>query len=249
MEESGILDGLITHRTLVQIQLPLFTTFLKTCLILFVVSVETLVFDHSGTLSNDFSIVLCSCNNILRIFGRPQITEVQYRADFGNDIVSVYKKWGVDASFEKLNEIHARFLNSQPRPEPIPFAVETVKTARRLVKKIVSFSAHPTEELRQDLRDWGIYGYFDAVYGNVRKHLDTDFKKMLEKTGARRETTLYVGDTTVDIELAKRNNIRCAVVLNRKYCYQNIETVRLHNPKADFCLDDISEIVPLLKRL
>lgn len=210
-------------------------------------NVEYLIFDHSGTLSNDLPVVFPSANNTLRIFGRPPITMAQYRGDFGKDIVAVYQKWGVNASLDELDRIHERFLKSQPRPEPIPFAVETVKIASRLVKKVVSFSAHPAEELKQDLRNWGVYGYFDAIYGNMRKHLDNDFEKMLKDIGAKRETTLYVGDTTVDIELAKRNLVKCAAVVDPRYCYQDPKKVRSHNPQADFYLNDISALIPLLK--
>ncbi|MEM4239574.1 MAG: HAD-IA family hydrolase [Candidatus Woesearchaeota archaeon] len=212
-------------------------------------SVDYLIFDHSGTISNDFSVVFSSANNILRIFGKPQITIAQYRADFGNDLASVYKKWGVDATIDELDKIHERFLKSQPRPEPVPFAVETIKIASRHVKKVASFSAHPTEELKQDLRNWGIYGYFDAVYGNARKQSNDGFEKILKDLGATKETTLYVGDTTIDIDMAKRNGVRCAAVVNPKYCYQEPQKVRSHIPPADFYLKDISELVPLLKKM
>ncbi len=210
-------------------------------------SVDYLIFDHSGTISNDLKVVFPSANNTLRILGGKQITMDTYRADFGNDIVAVYKKWGVEASLEVLNRLHSEFLKSQPRPEVIPLAVETVKIASRLVKKVVSFSAHPTEEIKQDLRNWGIYGYFDKVYGDVRKHTDADFERMLKETGATRETALYVGDTTVDIELATRNLVRCAAVLDPRYCYQDPQKVRSHFPQAAFYLNDISALIPLLK--
>lgn len=211
-------------------------------------NIETIVFDHSGTISNDFHIVWPSANNILRIFGRPQITEAQYRADYGDDIAAVYRKWGVNASIEELNRIHSRFLKSRPnRPKPIPFAVETVKSVSNLVRRVVSFSAHPAEELERDLRDWGVYGYFGRVYGGVRKHLDDDFRRMLRETGAKRQTMLYVGDTTVDICLAKRNLVRCAAVVDPRYCYQDPAKVRSNFPQADFYLNDISALVQLLK--
>lgn len=209
-------------------------------------SVDYLIFDHSGTISNDLKVVFPSANNILRILGGKQITMDTYRADFGKNLVDVYKKWGVTASLEVLNRFHSEFLKSQPRPEPIPFAIETVKLASRFVKKIASFSAHPTDELRQDLQNWGIYGYFNRIYGGVRKHSNDEFEQMMKDLGAAKETTLYVGDTTIDIDLSKRNGVRCAVVLNPKYCYQTPEKVRKHVPKADFYLNDISELIFLL---
>ena len=211
-------------------------------------NIETVDFDHSGTISNDFSLGVRSTNNLLRTFGKPQISEAQYREVFGKDIVGVYRSLGVDASLDELNRIHARFLQSQPRPEPIPFAVETVRVVSNIVDRVVSFSAHPEEELKQDLRNWGIYGYFDAVYGSARKQNDDDFERMLKETGAKRETTLYVGDTTIDIELAKRNLVKCAAVVNPKYCYQDLAKVRSHNPQADFYLNDISMLIDLLRR-
>lgn len=214
----------------------------------FFVSVDYLIFDHSGTISNDLKVVFPSANNILRILGGKQITLDTYRADFGNNIVDVYKKWGVTASLADLNRLHSEFLKSQPRPEPIPFAVETVKIASRFVKKIASFSAHPTDELRQDLQNWGIYGYFARIYGGVRKHSNDEFQQMMKDLGATSENTLYVGDTTIDIDLAKRNGVRCAVVLNPKYCYQEPAKVRSHGAKADFYLNDISEIIFLLNK-
>jgi phosphoglycolate phosphatase-like HAD superfamily hydrolase len=81
----------------------------------------------------------------------------------------------------------------------------------------------------------------------MRKHLDNDFEKMLKDIGAKRETTLYVGDTTVDIELAKRNLVKCAAVVDTRYCYQDPKKVRSHFPQADFYLNDISALIPLLK--
>ncbi len=210
--------------------------------------IETIVFDHSGTLSNDFPLCFASTNNILRIFGSPRISEARYRAVFGNDVVAVYRGLGVSASLEELNKIHARYLKSESRPVQIPFAAETVKIASKLVKKIVGFSAHPEEEIRQDLLNWGIYGFFDKIYGGAQKQSDADFEKMLKETDSKRENTLFVGDTTVDIDLAKRNLVKCAVVVNPKYCYQEPEKVKSHYPSADYYLNDISALIPLLKK-
>ncbi|MEM4265617.1 MAG: HAD hydrolase-like protein [Candidatus Woesearchaeota archaeon] len=142
--------------------------------------------------------------------------------------------------------LHESFLRLH-RPQPIPFAVETVRLVRRMVRKVVSFSAHPESEVKKDLRDWGLYGYFDAVYGGVRKHLDADFGKMMKETNAKKETTLYVGDTTVDIELAKRNGVKCVTIVNPKYCYQDPQIVKAFLPPADFYIDDVSGIVGILK--
>ncbi|MEM4246818.1 MAG: hypothetical protein QXR48_04145 [Candidatus Woesearchaeota archaeon] len=57
-------------------------------------NIDTVVFDHSGTISDDFSIVHASANNILRIFGKSRVSEAKYRADFDKDIAMMYKKWG-----------------------------------------------------------------------------------------------------------------------------------------------------------
>ncbi len=210
-------------------------------------ALDLLAFDWSGTVSNDLMVVFPSANNILMFFNRPPITLEHYREVFGYNIVDVYRSWGVNASFEQLNKMHSDFLKRQPRPKPMPGAVETVRKASNYANKVAVFSAHPEEEIRKDIENWGLEGYIDEVYGGITKHDDVDFSRMLRQMRAKSESTLYVADTTVDIDLAVRNLVRCAIVVNRKDYYQKPEKVRSNFPPARHYLNYISAQIPLLE--
>jgi phosphoglycolate phosphatase-like HAD superfamily hydrolase len=204
-------------------------------------------FDWSGTISNDLPITMESVNNIMRHFGRPPVSRQEYTARFGADLQAIYRTWGI-YDFNEVNRVHSAFLKNAPRPTPIPGAIEAICETSRNVRRAVVFSAHPSEEIIKDIKDWGLGGYIDNVFGGVSKSSDEDFARMLKETGAARNALLFVGDTTADIDAAKRNFAKSAVVVNPKYCYQEIERVRSHNPRADFYLNDISMLIDLLRR-
>jgi phosphoglycolate phosphatase-like HAD superfamily hydrolase len=203
-------------------------------------------FDWSGTISNDLPIVMESVNNIMRHFGRPPVSRQEYILRFGADLPAMYRAWGI-YDFDEVNRVHCAFLKNAPRPTPIPGAIDAICETSRNVRRAVVFSAHPGDEIIKDIENWGIGGYIDHVFGGVSKSSDEDFARMLKETKAASNLLLFVGDTTADIDAAKRNLAKSAVVVNPKYCYQEIERVRSHSTKPDYYLTDISALVPLLK--
>ena len=93
--------------------------------------------------------------------------------------------------------------------------------------------------LEQDIRQHGIYHYFNKVYGS-RTCKDEVLAEILEENSLDKKNTLYVGDTIDDIAAGKKNNVKTAAVLSGYHT----ETL-LRRMRPDYIFKDITGLKTL----
>jgi phosphoglycolate phosphatase len=182
---------------------------------------KLIIFDLDGTLIDSHVDLANSTNEMLGVFGAPP-RPVEELAGFVGEGAKVLVQRALAAAgldhadrkraLDLFREIYGRRLLEHTRPYPhIPDVIQRVS---RLADLAV-LTNKPEAPSRQLLEAFGLSGAFRWVIGG-----DSDFPRkpdpasthhLMRSAGAVSETTLFVGDSMIDVETARRAEVRVCV--------------------------------------
>ena len=216
--------------------------------------ITTVIFDLDGTLLNTLEDLAASVNYALKTNGYPQRTTNEIRTFLGNGVKSLVKcslgKNDSDEIFEKVFNCFRTYYMEHCQDTTRPFdgilpLLEELKK-RKIKMAIVSNKLQPAVE---QLNNHFFKKHISSAVGEsatVRRKPNPDAViAAMNALGSRKDETIYVGDSEIDIETAKNPGIDCIVVLwgFRDECflrsqYHNIHYI--HSPKELLYLLDTS---------
>lgn len=209
-----------------------------------------ILFDLDGTLVDSAFDLYRAMNMSLNVLELPLVTEIQVRTWIGKgtsllcESVLKYLTGAIDAKQHQL--LLATFLeiyNAEPCVDTKPFhgIIEFLNWGAQN-KTMICVTNKPELPARKILEALNMMHYFTDVIGGdrfeVRKpdpkpllHCVEAFKSTLEKT-------LMIGDSSNDVEAARRAGIDCIVV---SYGYNHGEDIQLCQPQQ--VVDDLRELL------
>ena len=203
------------------------------------------LFDVDGTLVDSAADIVGAIQEVLAANGRPTAADFDFlknsighhlAAPFG-DIFPDYSSQQIDELIRQYRVIYLARGHKLTRVYPgVPEALAAL--AGR--KSTATTKGTPTT--RAVLEQFGLIRYFDHVQGTdgfPYKPAPDVILTALAALGARPEDCLMVGDSSADMEAAKRAGVRtCAV----RYGYGKVEDLARFAP--DFWIDDLRELAP-----
>jgi phosphoglycolate phosphatase len=179
------------------------------------------IWDWNGTLLNDMWLTLKVTNSLLADRGLSILDRGTYREVFGFPLVDYYRRIGLDLDQESFKEL-AREWN--PLYETEREGCSLFSGIGNLVESLsldgwgqCVVSAYEEKKLKELIGFHGICRFFSEIYG-----LDNDegigkvelglkfVEKYCQKINL--DTTIYVGDTVHDAEVARAMKIDCLLV-------------------------------------
>ncbi len=196
---------------------------------------DVVIFDWSGTISDDLDAVIDASNNVLyRLGSNFKITKDYLRKNYKPDYMDFYKKLGINASRKEMNRLYKEeFLRSKIKPKMLAHAKEILEWLNSNDKKIFVVSTHPMELLKKESEDYGLSHLIEKFYADSIKKED-DIDEIIKSCNCDRKKVIFVGDTFVDIDAGKAAGVITVAVLTG---YQDIKTIKIHNP--EFIMDNI----------
>ncbi len=215
---------------------------------------QLVIFDLDGTLLNTISDLGAATNHALRSLGYPQHALSSYPMMVGNGVTRLIEralpeearnKETVEAAREKFKEYYDEHLCDSTEPYPgIPELLDRLQAMglgmavasnkyRGAVERLVNHY-FPAIEWR------AVEGQKEGV--PVKPDPSIVFE-ILSKSPARKSKVLYVGDSAVDIETARRACVdSCGVTWGFR------SRRELTDAHADNIVDDPEEILAIVKR-
>lgn len=182
---------------------------------------DHLIWDWNGTLFDDVQLCLDVMNAMLAKRGMPVVSRQAYRQVFDFPVRNYYQKLGYDFEREPFEAISTEFITAyefqRSGCELMPGAAITLQAVSQQGITQSVLSASKGDYLRQALLEYGLAGWFCAVYGLDNHHaagkLAVGMALMAEqKLDPGR--VLLVGDTTHDAEVAAAMGIACWLIPN-----------------------------------
>ncbi len=204
---------------------------------------STYIFDLDGTLLNTLSDLTASVNHALRTYGMPMHTEETVRQMVGNGIKRLLELAipnGLDNP--QFDDVHKAFMahylvHSLDATKPYNGIMEMLSALKSNGKKmaIVSNKRH---EATERLCHHFFSKYITVAIGESdkirRKPAPDTVIEAMARLDADKESTVYVGDSDVDIVTARNTGIPCISVLwgfrNKDFLLQHRATTLIEDP-------------------
>ncbi len=207
-------------------------------------NIKTLIFDWSGTISDDRKPVYESNMRLLKSYGKETFDCDEWLrrskltfSDFLNDN-------GIEGDHKILyagyeNSLHA-LREEGLKPIIHVDIIETLEKLKDKVNTMMIISSHPLGALEREMSEYGIENYFKTVLGSTKNKAKA-IKEYYETKNILSSEVVYIGDTIFDIKAAKEANV-ISVALSTGYHSKE----KLAEEKPDYLFNSFSEILKII---
>lgn len=210
-----------------------------------------ILFDLDGTLVDSAFDLYRAMNMSLNVIGLPLVTEQQVRVWIGKGTslfchsVLKYLTGQVDPQqHQLLLDTFLNIYNADPCVDTQPFAgvIPFLDWTQTQGKTLVCVTNKPELPARKIVEILGMSHYFADVVGGdrfeVRKPDPKPLLHCIEAFQSTKAQALMIGDSSNDVEAARRAGIDCIVV---SYGYNHGEDIQLCQPQQ--VVDDLRELL------
>ncbi|MDY6451326.1 phosphoglycolate phosphatase [Acinetobacter faecalis] len=212
---------------------------------------EVILFDLDGTLVDSASDLYRAMNLSLKELNLPLVTEQQVRVWVGKgtaifcDSVLKHITGEVDPTqHEQLLATFLKIYNAEPCVETLPFdgVVEFLDWASAQHKKLICVTNKPEQPARAIIKELALDHYFEDIIGGdrfaERKPHPKQLLHCVETYQVTKDQVLMIGDSSNDVEAARRAGVDCIVL---SYGYNHGENILECQPQQ--VVDDLRELI------
>ena len=206
--------------------------------------IETVIFDWSGVLSDDWEATFVVSNEVLKHWGHERLSREKFKELYELPWMNFYKKLRVTVDEEKEYKLWEKiFPNHMHLIKPFSDAKEVLSKLKSSGKKVVVFSAHNQNLLEREIEDYGFSDLIDSVdASNSDKRAKVE--QLVLANEIEKEDCIYVGDMCHDVETARLAGIKSVAVLSG---YDSRE--KLECEKPNYIIEGVGELPALIEEI
>lgn len=203
---------------------------------------EYVIFDFNGTIVNDVDLsIACMNNSIKKYLNRKPLTIEEYRNIFCFPVKDYYEKVGFD--FNKFNwqEVGQHWMDyyvaHQDEQKLHEGVLELLKSNKEKGIKNILLSASKIDLLIKQVKNLGIYDYFDEILGLDDIYATSKIPIALNWIKDKDPNEcLFIGDSAHDKQVADQMKVRCILIAKGHESKQRL--LKIH----DEVLDSMKEV-------
>lgn len=203
-------------------------------------SKNTIIFDWSGTLSNNFHNFYLICKMEFQEFGISPISKKEIRKNFTLPYMNFWKIYIPNLTKEQQMIIYERLVHKVGVPKLYPKVEEIISLLHSSGWQIFILSSDPLSTLKREVKRSGLSSYFTDVIGNVYEK-SKYISLIIKKYNLELASTYYVGDTSGDVNAGKQANTKTIAI---SWGFQHKDILLKSNP--DYLVNRIVEIEKVL---
>lgn len=219
--------------------------------------IKLVAFDWNGTIFADTYAILDSVNEVLKFLQLKPVSLKTFQQHFDVPVTKTYLDLGIpeEASKSKALEIAKVFHSNY---EIRAATVRTRAFVRQLLRWLsenkisaIIFSNHINEPIKKQLKRLKIEKYFSAVLANdaldaalKERSKQEKLRNYLKENNFSVSEVLVIGDTIEEIEIGKELGLWTVAIT-----HGNCSTLRLKAAKPNFLINNLKEIVDIIKKL
>ncbi len=204
--------------------------------------IRNVIFDWSGTLADDFQPVLKATNELFIQYGKPPLSEEEFRETFFLPFPEFYQQYLPEATMVQIDHYyHSSFKMLQEDIQLLPGAREILEYCRFEGIKIFLLSTIHAEHYAVQSTRLGVDHYFTQACVQAIDKRRT-ILQLLAEQDLNPQETLFVGDMCHDIDTARHGGVvSCAVLTG----YDSLEKLKRSSP--DLVFKDLEGVLCHLK--
>ncbi|HSP88081.1 MAG TPA: HAD family hydrolase [Ignavibacteriaceae bacterium] len=214
------------------------------------IPIRHICFDLDGTLVNSFDTILNSTIKTLKDLNiGSSLMEKDLRVRIGHHFSDIFKELKIDVTdIEHFISIYKEnYFDFIHQSELYPFVKETLSILKQNNLFVSLLTTKGQDQAEKIIEHFKLTKYFDYIMG---RRIDLPVKpnpepliEICRTLKVETSETLMTGDTELDIICGKRaESLTCAVT----YGYREKEN--LLKEEADFYIDSLNELIPLLNK-
>lgn len=174
--------------------------------------IKNIIFDWSGTLSDDLLHVYKATVMAFRALGGKEIPLERFLAEFELPYMNFWHKHFPGLTLAEEKEAFLSAWDSLPLPAPFPEAGMTLEALHQTgIEKIV-LSSHDQERLEREIGAYGFSRYFREVNGSVHDKVEA-IGAIMRRNNFEPGETMIVGDMSHDIAAGRAAGIDTTAVV------------------------------------
>ena len=169
---------------------------------------KLIIWDWNGTLLSDVDACVNSVNEMLELRQMKLLSRASYKNVFTFPVQDYYKNIGFDFKQESFDKLAVEYIdlykrNSVDSPLQVG-AKEALQYYKKCNYKQIIVSASEQLSLENQVKQRGIYEYFDSILGlnNIHAKSKTENAINYLKTSEQFDQIVLIGDTFHDYEVA-----------------------------------------------
>ena len=211
------------------------------------ISYKTVIWDWNGTLLNDVQLCIDIVNEFLQIQNKTKLNKESYQNVFDFPIVDYYKAAGLDFEQNSFEELTYKFIykyNSNVLKQSLyNSALEVLDYCKKNNKNQYILTAANEKDVLQFVNKFKIENYFKQITGlnNYKAESKTDIGvKLMNLEQICTNSTVLIGDTTHDFDVAQHLNIDCILIADG---HQNKEKLKSKSSNNTVIMSSLKELL------
>ncbi len=197
---------------------------------------RNVIFDWSGTISDDFGVLYEIAMELFEEHGVKRVTREEFLRSYTLPYMASINRF-FNVSKEEWDSKFGKRWHEKGFPKPFPDALETLEFLKEKGVRMCVFTSHPEDFIMREMKLYfNKKNFFISVYAGVYDKRKV-IHELVKALNFIPKETLFVGDTVHDIETGKLAGVKTAAVLSG---YNSEEDLRMANP--DFFLEKISDL-------
>ncbi len=168
--------------------------------------INNILWDWSGVIHDNIKSLHFAVNYILKDCGQPELNFQEYQDNWEVPYMNFYKKYAPSLTPEKQGQLFQEATIAYGPTKPFPGMIEVVKNLKQNNKKMIVVSMDPIKFLAPQIKDWDLENIFLEIFADVIDKAE-GLQQILDKYNFNPQETIFIGDTTHEIEVGKQFNL------------------------------------------
>lgn len=201
--------------------------------------IKNIIFDWSGVISDDLIPVYNANMITFKKHGAKRISLEEFKREWEQPYMLFYNKYMPELTKEKQDTAYKvayeEALLKYP-PKPYSHIKDTLQKFKKAGINMIIISSNLSEALLSDIKEFSFNGLFDEINSEVHDKAEI-IQETIKRNQFNPEETIFIGDTTHEVDAGKKANTKTAVVT---WGYQNEDKLKTSNP--DFVIHNLKEL-------
>ncbi|MBD3208775.1 MAG: HAD hydrolase-like protein [Candidatus Nealsonbacteria bacterium] len=201
--------------------------------------IKNIIFDWSGVIIDDLLTVYQAAMMNFEKLGEEKISLEEFKRGWEQPYMVFYSKYIPEITKEEQDVLYKESYKEAVLKypfKPYPRIKDTLEKFKKAGFNMVILSSNHSEYLLSEIEEFDLDGFFSEVNGGVHDKFKA-VAEMIKRNGFREKETLFVGDTTHEVEAGKSAGIKTASV-TWGYHDEN----RLKSASPDFIIHNLKDL-------
>lgn len=177
---------------------------------------------------------------IFERFGGKRITFEEFKMEWEQPYMNFGHKYLPHLTKKQNDETYVKEIMKLPTPKTFPGIKKALEQLKESGKNLILLSSDPTVSLQAELKRFNLKNMFNDIYNDIHDKRKA-IKGIIEKQHYKPEETIFIGDTTHEVETGKKARIKTGGV---SWGFQYEEKIKMAKP--DYFFHQVSDLIKLL---